>query len=623
MLHDPSCKCNIYLFATCCIFCYSEINRITLLIRLTPSKKGKKKTMTTHVATPSPSSAERFRTFLKTNYLVDVAGDFWGGVTAAVVALPLALAFALASGVDAKHGLYTAIVAAVVAALFGGSKVQITGPTGAMAVILAGIVAQYGIQKLWIAAILAGVFQIALGVSRMGRFVLYIPHPLVTGFTNGIAVIIFAGQLNNAVGLQIPATGETNFFEKIYTTITHVPQANLSAFLLAIAIILIMRMTPVSITRRVPASLIGLTVVTSVATLLHLNVPTIGAIPHLLPIPHLPQWAWGDFSLLIRPALALAALGSIESLLSAVVADSMMTSERHDSNKELVGQGLANIVTAFFQGIPSTGAIARTAVNVRSGGKSRLSSIFHSLTLVVIMFFFADFAAHIPLAALAGILMMTSIRMVEWESTRAIFRAPQADRIVLLITFGVTVAFDLILAVEIGLIAAGLLFIRRMSELGVQNQSVDEILSPSEKGESIKVCPYVVVYQVSGPIFFGAAEKFVHEVKKRIDMKVLVLRIKQVTMIDATGVMAFQAILDHTDRIGAKLYISGLQSQVRTVLTEMGLMERIPEERIFHHANQAVLAASEQMPKEVCTSCSHYVKNRCDLVGAPSQAAPA
>lgn len=575
--------------------------------------------MKTHIINTWASYSDGFLKFLRTHYLVDVAGDFWGGTTAAVVALPLALAFALASGVDAKYGLYTAIVAAVVAALFGGSRVQITGPTGAMAVILAGIVAQYGIQKLWVAAILAGVLQILLGLSGMGRFVLFIPHPLITGFTAGIAVIIFAGQLNNAVGLQISATGDANFFEKLYTTLSHLSQGNLSALLLTITIILIMRMMPIWITRRVPASLIGLTVVTAAASLLHLNVPTIGAIPHLLPVPHLPKWSFGDFRLLIHPALALAALGSIESLLSAVVADSMMNTERHDSNKELVGQGLANIVTAFFQGIPSTGAIARTAVNVRSGAKSRLSSIFHSLTLVVVMFFFANFASRIPLAALAGILMMTSIRMVEWENTRAIFRAPQADRIVLLITFGVTVAFDLILAVEIGLIAAGLLFIRKMSELGVLQQSVDEVLHTPEKGEPIQVCPYVVVYQVAGPIFFGAAEKFVHEVKRRIDMKVLVLRLKQVTMIDATGVMAFRAILDHLERIGAKLYISGLQPQVRTVLTEMGLMERIPEHRIFHRANQAVLAAANRMSKEVCTSCPHYAQTRCDLIAMHSE----
>lgn len=578
--------------------------------------------MKTDAITPSASYADRFRVYLRTNYLVDLSGDLWGGLTAAVVALPLALAFSLASGVNAKHGLYTAIVAAVVAALFGGSKVQITGPTGAMAVILAGVVAQYGIEKLWVAAILAGIFQIVLGLSKMGRFVLYIPHPLVTGFTNGIAFIIFAGQMNNALGLQLPAAGDANFFEKLHMTAAHLPEANLSALLLTAAVILIMRMTPVSVTRRVPASLIGLIAVTALAAFFHLNVPTIGAIPHLLPMPHIPRWSWGDFSLLIRPALALAALGSIESLLSAVVADGMTGSERHDSNRELVGQGLANIATAFFQGIPATGAIARTAVNVRSGGKSRLSSVFHSLTLVVIMFFFADLAAHIPLAALAGILMMTSIRMAEWENTRSIFRAPQADRIVLLITFGVTVAFDLILAVEIGLIAAGLLFIRRMSELGVLNQSVDEILKAPEKCEPIRVCPYVVVYQVSGPIFFGAAEKFVNEVKKRIDMKVLVLRLKQVTMIDATGVMAFRAILDHAGRTGAKVYISGLQPQVRAVLTKMRLMERIPEDRIFDRAGQAVAAASDRMEREVCASCPHYVDSRCDLVGAAPKRVP-
>lgn len=557
--------------------------------------------------------AERLWTFLKSNYLVDISGDFWGGVTSAVVALPLALAFALASGVDAKYGLYTAIVAAVVASVFGGSKVQITGPTGAMAVILAGIVAQYGIEKLWVAAVLAGIIQIALGLSRMGRFALYIPHPLITGFTNGIAVIIFAGQLNNTFGLQIPAAGEATFFERLYTTLVHLPELNVSALLLTGTVIMIMIAMPISITRRVPASLIGLTVATAAAALLELKVPSIGAIPHVLPMPHLPAWSWGDLHLLLRPALALAALGSIESLLSAVVADSMMASERHDSNKELVGQGMANVVTAFFQGIPATGAIARTAVNVRSGAKSRLSSLIHSLTLVLIMFFFAEFASHIPLAALAGILMMTSVRMVEWQSTRAIFRAPQADRIVLLITFGVTVAFDLILAVEIGLIAAGLLFIRRMSELGILNQSVDEIVQSPEKANPIQVCPYVVVIRVAGPLFFGAAEKFVNEIKKRIDMKVLILRLGQVNMIDATGAMAFRAILDHTERIGSKLYISSLQPQVRFVLTQMGLMKEIPEGRIFDHADQAIQAASEQMARETCTGCRHYANERCDL----------
>ncbi len=575
--------------------------------------------MKSHVWIRPALPADRFWTVLKSNYLVDVSGDFWGGVTSAVVALPLALAFALASGVDAKYGLYTAIVAAVVASVFGGSKVQITGPTGAMAVILAGIVAQYGIEKLWVAAVLAGIIQIALGLSRMGRFALYIPHPLITGFTNGIAVIIFAGQLNNAFGLQIPAAGEGTFFEKLHTTLTHLPGMNPSALLLTGTVVLIMFAMPVSITRRIPASLIGLTAATAAAALLQLNVPTIGTIPHVLPMPHLPAWSWGDLHLLLRPALALAALGSIESLLSAVVADSMMASERHNSNKELVGQGMANVVTAFFQGIPATGAIAQTAVNVRSGAKSRLSSIFHSLALLLIMFFFAELASQIPLAALAGILMMTSVRMVEWESTRAIFRAPEADRIVLLITFVVTVAFDLILAVEIGLIAAGLLFIRRMSELGIMNQSVDEIVQSPEKATPIQVCPYVVVVRVAGPLFFGAAEKFVNEIKKRIDMKVLILRLGRVNMIDATGAMAFRAIIDHTERIGAKLYISSLQPQVRFVLTQMGLMARIPEGRIFDHADQAIRAASDQMAREVCSGCHHYVNKKCALFETPPE----
>lgn len=563
-----------------------------------------------HVLHLSPG---RFWIKIKKRYLIDVAGDFWGGLTAAVVALPLALAFALASGVDAKYGLYTAIVAAVVAPLFGGSKVQITGPTGAMAVILAGIVAQYGIQKLWVAAILAGIFQILLGLTRMGRFVLYIPHPLITGFTNGIAVIIFIGQLNNAAGLPA-ASGNLNFFEGLYTTAVQLPGANVAALLLTASVVLIMLFTPVRITRRIPASLIGLAAATAVVVLLRLDVPTIGVVPHFLPSPQVPRWSWGDLHLLIRPALALGALGSIESLLSAVVADGMLGGERHDSNKELVGQGAANIVTAFFQGIPATGAIARTAVNIRSGGRSPLSSVFHSLTLLLILFFFAELAGHIPLAALAGILMMTSIRMLEWENTQAIFRAPRADRIVLMITFGVTVVFDLILAVEIGLIAAGILFIQRMSELGMLKQSVEEIVPVSDRLGVMKVCPYLVAYQVSGPLFFGAAEKFMNEIKKRIDMKVLILRLRRVDHIDATGAFAFRAIIDHAEKIGAKLYLSGLQPQVRFVLTQMGLMERVPPRRIFEHSDEAILAAETRMAHETCVGCRHFQENHCALL---------
>jgi SulP family sulfate permease len=302
-------------------------------------------------------------------WLNRLRGDVTGGLTAAVVALPLALAFAVASGVEPKAGLYTAIVAGIVAAIFGGSPVQITGPTGAMAVILVGIVAKYGIEKVWIAGVMAGIIQVALGIAKLGRLVKFIPYPVTAGFTNGIAVIIFCGQMNNFLGLQLPRS--EHFLSGLWQTLTHIQALNWAAIMLAMVVIATKLFWP-RINTTIPGSLVGLVLATAIAAYFHLDVPTIGNIPQSLPklqaIPH-----WYDFSLmreLINPALALAALGSIESLLSAVVADGMTVSEKDNSDRELIGQGLANIVVPFFGGIPATGAIARTAVNVRSGGKT-------------------------------------------------------------------------------------------------------------------------------------------------------------------------------------------------------------------------------------------------------------
>jgi sulfate permease, SulP family len=465
-------------------------------------------------------------------------GDLTGGLTAAVVALPLALAFAVASGVEPKAGLYTAIVAGVVAAVFGGSPVQITGPTGAMAVVLVGIVAKYGIEKVWIAGVMAGIIQIALGVAKLGRLVKFIPYPVTAGFTNGIAVIIFCGQLNNFFGLHLP--NQEHFLQALWQTVTNLEGYNW----LAIALALLTIGTKLlwnRINHSIPGSLVGLVVATIAAVIAksqwHLEVPTIGLIPQSLPIPQgIPHW--NDFKLireLINPAIALAALGSIESLLAAVVADGMSVSDRHNSDRELIGQGLANMIVPFFGGIPATGAIARTAVNVRAGGKTRLSGVIHGVALAAIVLAFAPLASQVPLAALAGILMITSIRMMEWEAIGLLIHTTYADFGVMLLTWLVTVCFDLVLAVEVGLIAAGILFIKRMSELSLVKMPEDNVFLA---GVPLDFGKQIAIYRIDGPMFFGAAERFVSFLREAPEVKYLILRMRYVPSMDTTGLVA-------------------------------------------------------------------------------------
>lgn len=527
------------------------------------------------------------------NLFNHLRGDLTGGLTAAVVAMPLALAFAVASGVEPKAGLYTAIVAGIVAAIFGGSPVQITGPTGAMAVILIGIVAKYGIEKVWIAGVIAGIIQIVIGIAKLGRLVKFIPYPVTAGFTNGIAVIIFCGELNHFLGLEIPR-GQ-HFISGLLQTFTHLEGIKWEAIGLAVIVIITKIFWP-RITRIVPGSLVGLVLATAIAYYFKLDVPRIGEIPQSLPtfqfIPH-----WNDFSLireLINPALALAALGSIESLLSAVVADGMTVSEKHDSNRELIGQGLANMVVPFFGGIPATGAIARTAVNVRSGGKTRLSGVIHSIALALIILVFAPLAAQIPLAALAGILMVVSLRMIEWEAIGLLMRATYSDFAVMILTLLVTICFDLVLAVEIGLIAAGALFIKRMSDLSLSKLPETEVFPP---GVPLELAKEIAVYRVDGPVFFGAAERFVTFLRDEPEVKYLILRLRFVPNMDITGLVALEDIYYDLKRHNCQLIVTGLQPQVKQLLERTGLMEKIGNNNCFDTTDAAIFAISDFHPE--------------------------
>lgn len=517
-------------------------------------------------------------------FFLNYRGDLLGGVTAAIVALPLALAFAVASGVEPKAGLYTAIVAGIVAAVCGGSKVQITGPTGAMAVILVGIVTKYGIEKVWIAGAIAGMIQVALGLAKLGQLVKFIPYPVTAGFTNGIAVIIFCGQLNNFFGLKLPRSD--HFLAGLWSTFGNWNLINWESVAIA-SIVIVTKLFWARVTRLIPGSLVGLIVATALTSYFHLNIATIGEIPRSLPMPHgISGWQdWGLLRELINPALALAALGSIESLLSAVVADGMTVSDKHNSDRELIGQGIANMIVPFFGGIPATGAIARTAVNVRSGGKTRLSGVIHGVTIALIMLTLAPLASQIPLAALAGILMVTSARMIEWEAVKLLIKADHADLSVMLLTWFITIGFDLILAVEVGLIAAGALFIKRMSELDLAKIPEAEVFPP---GLPLELSRAIAVYRVDGPLFFGAAERFVTFLREEPKVKYLILRMRFVPNMDTTGLVALEDIYQDLNRRGCRLLLSGLQTEVQQKLERSGLLDKIGLNNCFDSTDVAI-----------------------------------
>lgn len=517
--------------------------------------------------------------------------DLTAGITVAIVALPLALAFAVASGVEPKAGLYTAIVAGIVASLFGSSKFQITGPTGAMAVILLGIVEQYGIEKVWLAGLMAGIIQVLLGVYKLGGLVKFIPYPVITGFTNGIAVIIFCGQINNFLGLQLP--GAEGLFIGLWKTVGHLPQVNLYALGIGLAVVLI-KLLWTKFNKSIPASLVALVAVTIITAYFNLPIPKIGDIPQHFPLPHgIPNWnSFSTIHNLMPAALALAALGSIESLLSAMVADSMTVSQKHDSNKELIGQGLANMVVPFFGGIPATGAIARTAVNIRSGAKSPLAGIIHGLVLALIVLVMAPWASKIPLAALSGILMVVSFRMLEWEEVKLLLKTTRADTSVMLITFFFTIFFDLVLAVEVGLIAAGVLFIKKMSDLSLTKMPEERVF---DEGTPLELSKQIAVYRVDGPLFFGVAERFVNVLHEIPEVKILVLRMRYVSNIDSTGVVALEEIYNDLKSRGCKLVLSGMRDSVKTILKRSGVLEHIGEENCFDSTEEGIKASLEQL----------------------------
>lgn len=537
-----------------------------------------------------------------------VRADLLAGITVAVVALPLALGFGVTSGAGAAAGLYTAIVAGTLAAVFGGSRFQVSGPTGAMTVVLLPLVAQYGVGALAPVGILAGVFLVLLGFAGIGRAVRYIPYPVITGFTAGIAVIILLQQVPALLGVERPE-GE----QVVVVTLRAVREATggitwSAPALGALTILTMVGWGRIRRLRSLPASMAAL-VVTTVASLLPVfdGAARVSAIPAGLPTPQMPVLAGLQVTELVRAALVIALLAALESLLSAVVADGMTIDERHDPDRELFGQGLANIGSALVGGIPATAALARTAVNVRSGARTRLAAVTHGVVLAAIVLALAPLVTRIPLAALAGILAVVAARMVEVREIREIVRATRSDAATMLLTLGVTVAFDLILAIEVGLAVAGALFVTRMSRLlSVDLASLDGDGAPHHEDAGEMDAEQrvrdrdLVVFRIAGPIFFGAADRFFEELL-RVDHGVrgVVLRMRGVPVMDATGAAAMRSLVDRLARREILVLLSGLQAQPRQVLDRTGILREITRDghHLFERTDDAIAHALEHLDR--------------------------
>ncbi|MGH9456081.1 MAG: SulP family inorganic anion transporter [Thermoanaerobaculia bacterium] len=518
-----------------------------------------------------------------------VVRDLAAGVVVGIVALPLALAFAIASGVEPERGLYTAIVAGFLISALGGSRVQIGGPTGAFVVIVYGVVAAHGYGGLAVCTFLAGLLLLVLGFTGMGGLIKFIPYPVVTGFTAGIAVIIFSSQVRDFLGLD---TGDlpADFFEKWTVMIGAIETIDIATVGVAAGSLAILLLWP-RVSRTIPAPFVAMIAATAAVALLDLPVETIGsrfgAMPVRLPRPSLPEIPWGGIDELVSPAVSIALLAAIESLLSAVVADTMIGT-RHKSNVELVAQGVANLASPLFGGIPATGAIARTATNIRTGGRTPLAGMTHAAVLLLILLLFGRWAAMVPLATLAAILVVVSYHMSEWRSFRSLLRAPRSDLAVLLLTFGLTVAVDLTVAVQVGVVAAALLFMRRMAEVtdvsGITEQLREREEDPGEitfvRGRAVSVAREripegVEVYDVQGPFFFGATDKL-KEVLGGISRppRVLILRMRHVPAIDATGLHALEQVLRRCRAQGTRVILADVQPQpLRTILRSGKLAE--------------------------------------------------
>ena len=528
----------------------------------------------------------------------DFRADLIAGITVGIVALPLAMAFAIASGVPPQAGIFTAVIAGFIISALGGTKVSIGGPTGAFIVILYGINAKYGPENLAICTIMAGIILLVMGLAGLGTMIKFIPYPVTMGFTSGIAVLIFSTQIKDFFGLQVDKV-PSDFIEKMKVFGQNFNTIQWPTFALAAASLAIILFWPKKWQRRVPGSIVALVLGTLAMVVFQLPVETIGSkfggIPQGLPQPHFPALSWDNLQHLFQPATTIALLAAIESLLCAVVADGMVD-DRHDSNQELMAQGLANIVSPLFGGIAATGAIARTATNIKSGARSPIAGIIHAVTLLVIILVAAPLAKYIPLAVLSAVLVNVAMHMGEWHNFGRLPKWPKCDTAVFLTAFGLTVIVDLTVAVEIGMVLAAVLFIKRVSETS-QIVAVDESTETEGSQHSLvgkDIPENVMVYRMFGAFFFGATDKLESALKRlKEEPEVLILRMRKVVAIDATGLNALEDLYERLHRKGKHLLLSAPHTQPLLVMEKAGFIERIGRENVCPHVDAALARARE------------------------------
>lgn len=542
-------------------------------------------------------------TSLKTYNRQTLTADIMAGIIVGIVALPLAIAFGIASGVTPEKGIITAIISGFIISLLGGSKVQIGGPTGAFIVIIYGIIQKYGIEGLMIATVMAGVFLLLFGLLKLGTIIKYIPYPIVVGFTSGIAVTIFTTQIKDLFGLTIESV-PSDFIEKWGCYISHFSTADLWCSIVGILSVVIIALTP-KVSKKIPGSLVAIIVMTIAALILKnyfgvTTIETIGdrfSVSSAIPDAHMPAMTWDTIKSLVAPALTIAVLGAIESLLSATVADGVIGAH-HNSNTELVAQGLANIASPIFGGIPATGAIARTMTNINNGGKTPVSGIVHAIVLLLIFLFFMPLAKYIPMACLAGVLVIVSYGMSGWRSFLALMKNPKSDVTVLLITFFLTIIFDLTVAIEVGLIIACLLFMKRVSEITDVKAVTDEINEESDmikdNAEHLTIPEGVEVYEINGPYFFGAGNKFEEVMAAFGDRpKVRIIRMRKVPFVDSTGIHNLTNLCEMSHNEGIEVVLSGVCEKVHKQLEKARFYDILGSKNICSHINLALERANE------------------------------
>lgn len=532
--------------------------------------------------------------------------DLMAGIIVGIVALPLAIAFGIASGVTPEKGIITAIVAGFVISALGGSKVQIGGPTGAFIIIIYGIIQQYGMEGLTIATLMAGVFLILFGFLHLGTIIKFIPYPIVVGFTSGIAVTIFTTQVKDLFGLNI-ASVPSDFIEKWICYFNNFSTVDLWSSVIGIVSVVFIMLTP-KVSKKIPGSLVAIIVMTIAALLLKQfagveSIETIGdrfAISNSLPEATVPALSWETIKNLVSPAITIAILGAIESLLSAAVADGVI-GDHHNSNTELIAQGVANLASPIFGGIPATGAIARTMTNINNGGRTPIAGIVHAVVLLLIFLFLMPLAKYIPMACLAGVLVVVSYGMSGWRSFLALMKNPKSDVTVLLITFFLTIIFDLTIAIEVGLIIACLLFMRRMSETTDVHVISNEI-NPDDEGsdmhlgniEHLTIPKGVEVYEINGPYFFGAGNRFEEIMATLGDRpQVRIIRMRKVPFVDSTGIHNLTNLCEMSQKEGIQIVLSGVTEKVHSQLNKAGFYDIVGQDNICSHIDIALDRAKD------------------------------